>query len=109
MDYALHVGLPNLWHTFVQCLPFYLLMMVVVGAALGYAFWRDSKIVIRHYAFRGNLMIQKGCPTIYQGVHIIIPARSPEQAKALAEQMDALHEIGPTYIGPHENPEDRRG
>jgi hypothetical protein len=109
MDYALHVGLPNLWHTFVQCLPFYLFMMTLVGAGLGYALWQDSKIVIRHYAFRGNLMIKKGCPTIYQGVHIIIPARSEEQAKALALAMDDLHELGPTYIGPAANPEDQRG
>jgi putative lipoic acid-binding regulatory protein len=104
MHYAIHTGLPNLWHIFVQTLPFYLFMMAILGAMLGFAFWRDSKIVIRHYAFRGNLMIKKGSPTIYQGVHIIIPARSLDQAKALANAMDDLHEIGPTYA-----PEFRHG
>jgi hypothetical protein len=104
MDYALRIGLPSLWHTFVQCLPFYLFMMVVFGAGLGFAMWRDSKIIYRHYAFRANLMIQRGSPTIYQGCHVIIPARSLEEAKALADRMDALHEIGPTY-----DPEFRHG
>jgi hypothetical protein len=104
MHYAIHTGLPNLWHTFVQCLPFYLLMMAISGRCSGWPSGSDSKIVIRHYAFRGNLMIKKGCPTIYQGVHIIIPARSLDQAKALAKAMDDLHEIGPTY-----DPEFRHG
>lgn len=85
------------WDIFLHTLPFVGLLLVVVGGGLSYAFWRDSKIVIRRYAFRANLMIERGCPTIYQGCHIIIPARSLQEAKALALRMDDLHEIGPTY------------
>jgi hypothetical protein len=42
-------------------------------------------------------MIQRGCPTIYQGVHVIIPARSLEQAKEVAERMGNLNESWMTY------------
>jgi hypothetical protein len=104
MDYALHVGLPSLWHTFVQCLPFYLFMMVVFGAGLGFALWRDSKIIIRRYAFRADLMIQRGCPTIYQGCHVIIPARSLKDAEEVAERMGNINETCLSY-----DPEFRHG
>jgi hypothetical protein len=104
MAYALHVGLPSLWHTFVQCLPFYLVMMVVIGGGLAFTLWRDSKIIIRRYAFRADLMIQRGCPTIYQGCHVIIPARSLEQAQEVAERMGNLNETCLSY-----DPEFRHG
>lgn len=97
MHYAVYVGLPLLWHTFVQCLPFYLLVMAVVGAGLGLALWQDSKILIRRYPFRADLVIQRGSPTIYQGVHVIIPARSLEQAEQLALQIGNLNDSGLSY------------
>lgn len=100
----MHFHWDVLGKAFMEALPMMVILFIVMGAMLGYAFWRDSKIIIRHYAFRANILIQRGCPTIHQGCHIIIPARSLEQAKALADRMDDLHEIGPTY-----DPEFRHG
>jgi hypothetical protein len=104
MDYALHVELPILWQTFVQCLPFYLVVMAFVGAGLGLALWQDSRIIIRRYAFRADLIIQRGCPTIYQGCHVIIPARNLEQAEEVAGRMGNLNETCLSY-----DPEFRHG
>lgn len=100
----MHLHWDVLGKAFIEALPMLVILLLAIGAMLGYAFWRDSKIIYRRYAFRANLMIQRGCPTIYQGCHVIIPARSLEEAKALAERMDDLHEIGPTY-----DPEFRHG
>lgn len=93
----MHLHWDVLGNAFMEALPMMIILFIVMGLMTAYAIWKDSKIIIRRYPFRANLMITKGCPTIYQGCHIIIPARSLEQAKALADRMDDLHEIGPTY------------
>lgn len=85
------------WRGVKQTWPILVVMMVMVGSGLRWAFWRDSKITIRRYAFRADLMIQKGCPTIYQGCHVIIPARSLEQATEVAERMGNLNETCLSY------------
>jgi hypothetical protein len=88
----------------LEALPMMVILFIVMGAMLAYALWRDSKIVIRRYAFRADLMIQRGCPTIYQGCHVIIPARSLEDAKEVAERMGNLNETCLSY-----DPEFRHG
>jgi hypothetical protein len=93
----MHFHWDVLGKAFMEALPMMIILFIVMGLMLGYAFWRDSKIIIRHYAFRADLMIQRGCPTIYQGVHVIIPARSLEQAKEVAERMGNLNESWMTY------------
>jgi hypothetical protein len=93
----MHFHWDVLGKAFMEALPMMIILFIVMGLMLGYAFWRDSKIVIRRYAFRADLMIQRGCPTIYQGVHVIIPARSLEQAKEVAERMGNLNESWMTY------------
>jgi hypothetical protein len=85
-------------------LPVMIVLFIVMGAMLGYAWWRDSKIIIRRYAFRADLMIQRGCPTIYQGCHIIIPARSLEDAQEVAERIGNLNDTCLSY-----DPEFRHG
>lgn len=93
----MHLHWDVLWNAFVEDLPLLGLMLTLSAVALGFGLWTDSKRVIRRYAFRADLTIQKGCPTIYQGLHIIIPARSLEQAKVLADKIGAIHDTCPTY------------
>jgi hypothetical protein len=93
----MHFHWDVLGKAFMEALPMMVILFIAMGAMLGYALWRDSKIIIRHYAFRADLVIQRGCPTIYQGCHVIIPARSLEQAKEVAERMGNLNESGLTY------------
>jgi hypothetical protein len=93
----MHFNWDVLGKAFMEALPMMVILFIAMGAMLGYALWRDSKIIIRRYAFRADLVIQRGCPTIYQGCHVIIPARSLEQAKEVAERMGNLNESGLTY------------
>jgi hypothetical protein len=96
------------WDAFAEAiltmLPVMIVLFIVMGAMLGYAWWRDSKIVYRRYAFRADLMIQRGCPTIYQGCHIILPARSLEDAQEVAERIGNLNDTSLSY-----DPEFRHG
>lgn len=100
----MHFHWDILWKAFVEDLPLLGLMLTLTGAALAYGIWRDSKRVIRRYAFRADLLIAKKPWTTYQGLHIIIPARSLEQAEKLAEQIGQFHDTCPTF-----DPEFRHG
>lgn len=77
----------------INALPALLLAFVVLFIILLALFeWERRHPSIKRYPFRANLLIKRGSPTIHQGCHVIIPARSLEEAQVVAEQIGNLNE-----------------